>query len=265
MAHGLNRAAAISLVFNLQHVPAGMARWGAAVPPRRRACRPRGTAAPSAPGRRPAAHCRSTPTSGDDAGSQPATRPAPCGNSAAGGRGPAQPVQPRGRGGPDRRGTSTGTPRTRLGSRTGIAPRHAGSRFRRGGSPAAVRPADGRWPAGDRRRARPGHRPQRTLRPATAGRLPRPGPRLRPPRRRRRSSAQAGRSHAPVTNEEREGIREAARRYVHEQAPTPPVAVLERVARIVLQARTQPGGSPVPFSHATARRPTQHDADGSPG
>jgi hypothetical protein len=26
-------AAAISLVFNLQHVPAGMARWGAAVPP----------------------------------------------------------------------------------------------------------------------------------------------------------------------------------------------------------------------------------------
>jgi Protein of unknown function (DUF2637) len=26
-------AAGISLVFNLQHVPAGMARWGAAVPP----------------------------------------------------------------------------------------------------------------------------------------------------------------------------------------------------------------------------------------
>lgn len=38
-----------------------------------------------------------------------------------------------------------------------------------------------------------------------------------------------------MTNEEREGIREAARRYVHEQAPTPPDAILERVAGIVLE------------------------------
>jgi hypothetical protein len=40
-----------------------------------------------------------------------------------------------------------------------------------------------------------------------------------------------------VTAEERERIREAARRYVHERAPNPPDAVLERVARIVLEAR----------------------------
>lgn len=41
-----------------------------------------------------------------------------------------------------------------------------------------------------------------------------------------------------MTAGERMRIQEAARRYVHEQAPTPPLAVLERVARIVLQART---------------------------
>jgi hypothetical protein len=40
-----------------------------------------------------------------------------------------------------------------------------------------------------------------------------------------------------VTNKERECIREAARRYVREQAPSPPNEVLERVAVIVLQAR----------------------------
>jgi hypothetical protein len=40
-----------------------------------------------------------------------------------------------------------------------------------------------------------------------------------------------------MTNEEREGIRAAARRYVHEQAPSPPIEVLERIARIILQAR----------------------------
>jgi hypothetical protein len=44
-----------------------------------------------------------------------------------------------------------------------------------------------------------------------------------------------------MTAEERAYIRGAARRYVHEQAPTPPMAVLERVARIVLQARTPAG------------------------
>jgi hypothetical protein len=41
-----------------------------------------------------------------------------------------------------------------------------------------------------------------------------------------------------MTGEERTAIQEVARRYVREQAPAPPVAVLERVARIVLQART---------------------------
>ena len=40
-----------------------------------------------------------------------------------------------------------------------------------------------------------------------------------------------------MTAEERMRIQEAACRYVREQAPTPPVAVLERVARIVLQAK----------------------------
>lgn len=41
-----------------------------------------------------------------------------------------------------------------------------------------------------------------------------------------------------MTDEERERIREAARRYVREQAPTPPIALLERIARIVLQDKT---------------------------
>jgi hypothetical protein len=41
-----------------------------------------------------------------------------------------------------------------------------------------------------------------------------------------------------MTDEERRQIKEAACRYVREQAPTPPVPVVERVARIVLQART---------------------------
>jgi hypothetical protein len=40
-----------------------------------------------------------------------------------------------------------------------------------------------------------------------------------------------------MTAEERTRIQEAGRRYVREQAPRPPVAVLERVARIVLEAR----------------------------
>jgi len=40
-----------------------------------------------------------------------------------------------------------------------------------------------------------------------------------------------------VTNKERECIREVARRYVREQAPSPPNEVLEHVAGIVLQAR----------------------------
>ena len=41
-----------------------------------------------------------------------------------------------------------------------------------------------------------------------------------------------------MTAEERTRIQEAACRYVREQAPTPPIAVLERVARIVLQAQS---------------------------
>jgi hypothetical protein len=40
-----------------------------------------------------------------------------------------------------------------------------------------------------------------------------------------------------VTNQERECIREAARRYVRDQGPIPPTALLEQVARIVLQAK----------------------------
>ena len=40
-----------------------------------------------------------------------------------------------------------------------------------------------------------------------------------------------------MTNQERERIREAARRYVRDQAPIPPTALLEQVARIVLQAK----------------------------
>jgi hypothetical protein len=40
-----------------------------------------------------------------------------------------------------------------------------------------------------------------------------------------------------MTAEERIYIHVAARRYVREQAPNPPVWVLERVARIVLQAQ----------------------------
>jgi len=46
-----------------------------------------------------------------------------------------------------------------------------------------------------------------------------------------------------VTNEQLECIRAAARRYVHEQAPSQPMEVLERVARIVLQA-TSAGSQP---------------------
>jgi hypothetical protein len=76
-----------------------------------------------------------------------------------------------------------------------------------------------------------------------------------------------------MTDEERECIREAARRYVRERAPTPPMAVLESVARIVLQARTpcrsqavpeQPGGQTSKgemlwsFHHAPTKRVIVH-------
>jgi hypothetical protein len=49
-----------------------------------------------------------------------------------------------------------------------------------------------------------------------------------------------------MTAEERMSIQEAARRYVREQAPIPPIAVLERIARIIQQARTS--GPPEPAS-----------------
>jgi hypothetical protein len=40
-----------------------------------------------------------------------------------------------------------------------------------------------------------------------------------------------------MTAEERTRIQEAARRFVREQAPTPPLAILEQVVRIVLNVR----------------------------
>ena len=43
-----------------------------------------------------------------------------------------------------------------------------------------------------------------------------------------------------MINEERERIREAARRYVCDQGPVPPIALLEQVARIVLEAKAPP-------------------------
>ncbi len=49
-----------------------------------------------------------------------------------------------------------------------------------------------------------------------------------------------------MTAEERTRIQEAARRYVREQAPRPPVAVLERVARIVLQTMGTSRSATVP-------------------
>jgi hypothetical protein len=59
-----------------------------------------------------------------------------------------------------------------------------------------------------------------------------------------------------VTTEERERIRAAARRYVHEQAPTPPDAVLERVARIVLETkRLNRTGAPTDQTTLTCRQP----------
>jgi hypothetical protein len=69
-----------------------------------------------------------------------------------------------------------------------------------------------------------------------------------------------------MTAEERTRIQEAACRYVRERAPTPPVAVLERVARIVLQARTLTRRQTHPIQQPPCRvEPTQRDADGSRG
>jgi hypothetical protein len=41
-----------------------------------------------------------------------------------------------------------------------------------------------------------------------------------------------------MTADERMRIQAAARRYVREQAPVPPIAVLEHVALVILQARS---------------------------
>jgi hypothetical protein len=58
-----------------------------------------------------------------------------------------------------------------------------------------------------------------------------------------------------VTNQERERIREAARRYVSDQAPDPPTALLEQVARIVLQAKTRQASYEPDGSLADPNRP----------
>jgi hypothetical protein len=68
-----------------------------------------------------------------------------------------------------------------------------------------------------------------------------------------------------VTSEERQRIQAAARRYVREQAPTPPVAVLERVARIVLQARTLTGRQAGPANPQPSRVDPTQRADASRG
>jgi hypothetical protein len=68
-----------------------------------------------------------------------------------------------------------------------------------------------------------------------------------------------------ATSEERQRIQAAARRYVREQAPTPPVAILERVARIVLQTRTLTGrqaGPANPQPSASIQRSVQAPAEG---
>jgi hypothetical protein len=63
-----------------------------------------------------------------------------------------------------------------------------------------------------------------------------------------------------VTNEERERIRAAARRYVRDQGPIPPRAVLERVARTVLQARDP--SRPIPMPAAGSRDQEKHEGRG---
>jgi Protein of unknown function (DUF2637) len=165
-------AAAISLVFNLQHVPAGMARWGAAVPPvavlaglevlllqvRRAVHRhdPADRLPPAAAA--PASHllARSHPAAIE----QPDRAGLPADHT------------PEAAPSPDRDRT-TSSQWSSSGSSVHPAGWRAGSQFRRGGSPAAgpavLRPADCRWPTRDRRLAGPGHRPQRALRPLAAG------------------------------------------------------------------------------------------------
>jgi hypothetical protein len=61
-----------------------------------------------------------------------------------------------------------------------------------------------------------------------------------------------------MTAEERTDIQELARRYVREQGRTPPIAVLECVARIVLQARTS--SEMTVTSHGTASIPGRPEA-----
>ena len=182
-------AAAISLVFNLQHVPAGMARWGAAVPPVavlaglevlllqvRRAADRQGAAAPPSPTAAPA---RGVEPRWHAAAIQQPDTPALPGPSS-----PEWAARHSAKAPPEASAAPTpATPALPL-----DVPEVT---FRRSGSPpagpAALRPADRRRPARHRRRARSGHRPQRTLRPAATRRVPRPRP-SRPSQRRRPGS-----------------------------------------------------------------------------
>jgi hypothetical protein len=61
-----------------------------------------------------------------------------------------------------------------------------------------------------------------------------------------------------MTAEERARIREAARCYVREQAPSPPNEVLERIAGIVLQARASNQPQPVLDESGEQDRRTRH-------
>ena len=62
-----------------------------------------------------------------------------------------------------------------------------------------------------------------------------------------------------MTAEERTRIQEEARRYVREQGPIPPVALLERVARIVLlESSSRPRPTQTRTAGALAHL-SQHD------
>jgi hypothetical protein len=61
-----------------------------------------------------------------------------------------------------------------------------------------------------------------------------------------------------MTADERTRVQEAARRYVREQAPMPPIAVLEHVAWVILQARSP--GRQVPQRAGSLGKAGQLDA-----
>jgi hypothetical protein len=70
----------------------------------------------------------------------------------------------------------------------------------------------------------------------------------------RATQSSPSRARDAMTAEERTCIHMAARRYVREQAPKPPVWVLERVARIVLEAQAFQPASETSHSTSTIRR-----------